>query len=81
MVLRDASGALREACGAKLTLAPNLLNVTTEVLDNLLVKLTSLKLGHVFGVFDWVDALGVGRSEDDIQLFKRATLWLGEAAI
>lgn len=81
MVLRDASGAVREACCANLTLAPNLLNVTTEVPDNLLVKLTSLELGHVFGVFDWVDALRIGRSEDDVQLFKRATLWLGEAAI
>lgn len=81
MVLRDASGALREARRPKLTPAPNLLNVTTEVLDDLLVKLTSLKFGHMFGVLDWVDALSVGRSEDDIQLFKRATLWLGEAAI
>merc|ERR1712130_461952 len=81
VVLRDASGALREACCAKLTLAPDLLNVTTEVLDDLLVKLTSLKLGHMFGVLDWVDALSVGRSEDDIQLFKRTTLWFGEEEV
>ena len=81
LVLRDTSGAARKACGANLTLAPDFLNITTEVFDNLLVELTSLQLWHVLGVLDGVDTLSVCRSEDDIQLLKRTTLWLGEASI